>query len=70
MLVSQPWTKRWCCGVTLSSLQRSSGTTSCYEILVPLKGPNGKTAWIRTIWIVLKGQQRARLVTVLPEARP
>jgi hypothetical protein len=41
-----------------------------YEILAPLKGPNGKTAWIRTIWIVLKGQQRARLVTVLPEARP
>ena len=41
-----------------------------YEILAPLRGPNGKTAWIRTIWIVLKGQPRARLVTVLPEARP
>jgi hypothetical protein len=31
-----------------------------YEILAPLKGPNGKTASIRAIWIVLKGQQGER----------
>ena len=41
-----------------------------YEILAPLTGPNGKSAWIRTIWIIPNGQRRARLATLLPEARP
>jgi hypothetical protein len=35
-----------------------------YEILGPLTGPNGKTAWVRTIWIVLAGEMAPRLVTL------
>jgi filamentous hemagglutinin len=41
-----------------------------YEILGPLTGPNGKTAWIRSIWIILRGEHNARLVTLVPEERP
>ena len=38
-----------------------------YEILGPLTGPNGATAWVRTIWIILIGETRPRLVTLIPE---
>lgn len=41
-----------------------------YEILGRLTGPNGARAWIRTVWIVLTGETRARLVTLIPEERP
>lgn len=37
-----------------------------YEILGPLTGPNGTAAWIRSIWIVLKGEEIPRLVTLIP----
>ena len=37
-----------------------------YEILGPLTGPNGKNAWVRTIWIVLTGEAAPRLVTLIP----
>lgn len=40
-----------------------------YEILGPLTGPNGTTAWVRTIWIILRGETQPRLVTVIPEER-
>jgi len=40
-----------------------------YEILGLLTGPNGTTAQIRTIWIVLAGETRLRLVTLIPEER-
>jgi len=41
-----------------------------YEILGPVTGPNGMTAWIRSIWIVRTEEDRARLVTLVPEDRP
>jgi len=37
-----------------------------YEILAPVTGPNGMTAWIRSIWIVRTEEDRARLVTLVP----
>jgi hypothetical protein len=37
-----------------------------YEILGRLTGPNGTSAWVRTIWIVLVGETVARLVTLIP----
>jgi len=37
-----------------------------YEILGLLRGPNGRAARIRTIWIVLRGDARAQLVTLVP----
>jgi hypothetical protein len=40
-----------------------------YEILGLLTGPNGTTAQIRTVWIVLAGETRPRLVTLIPEER-
>lgn len=49
---------------------RASAYGRKYEILAPLTGPNGKTAWVRTIWIIPAGQRRARLVTLIPEPRP
>ena len=41
-----------------------------YEILAPLTGPNGVTAWVRSVWIVLSGENAARLVTLFPEDMP
>jgi hypothetical protein len=41
-----------------------------YEILAPVSGSNGMTAWIRSIWIVRIEEDRARLVTLVPEDRP
>jgi hypothetical protein len=41
-----------------------------YEILAPLAGPNGATAWVRSIWIVLSDENRPRLVTLIPEEHP
>ena len=40
-----------------------------YEILAPLTGPNGKTMWIRSIWIVRHGENMARLITIIPEEK-
>lgn len=37
-----------------------------YEILGLLRGPNGRAAGVRTIWIVLRGDARPRLVTLVP----
>lgn len=37
-----------------------------YEILGSLTGPNGKSGWVRTIWIVLTGETAPRLVTIIP----
>ncbi len=37
-----------------------------YEILGMLKGPNGRAGGIRSIWIVLHGDTRPRLVTLVP----
>jgi hypothetical protein len=37
-----------------------------YEILGLLRGPNGRAAGIRTIWIVPRGDPRPRLVTLVP----
>lgn len=41
-----------------------------YEILGPLTGPNGGTAWIRTVWIVRHGESAARLITLIPAREP
>jgi hypothetical protein len=37
-----------------------------YEILGVLRGPNGRAAAVRSIWIVLHGETRPRLVTLVP----
>ena len=41
-----------------------------YEILGTLTGPNGNTAWVRTIWIILTGETAPRLVTLIPAEKP
>ena len=41
-----------------------------YEILGSLTGPNGNTAWVRTIWIILTGETAPRLVTLIPAEKP
>lgn len=41
-----------------------------YEILGLLTGPNGSTAWVRTIWIVRVGETAPRLVTLIPAEKP
>lgn len=41
-----------------------------YEILGPLRGPNGETAWIRTVWIVLEGETVVRFITLIPAEKP
>jgi Resolvase, N terminal domain len=38
--------------------------------LGPLMGPNGTSAWIRTVWILLTGEVMPRLVTLIPEEKP
>ena len=41
-----------------------------YEILGPLTGPNGQTAWVLTIWIIVTGETTPRLVTLIPAEKP
>jgi hypothetical protein len=41
-----------------------------YEILGPLIGPNGRTLWIRTFWIVRNDESAARLITLIPAREP
>jgi hypothetical protein len=61
----------------LQSALRSSGISDTpkrespsggmkYEILGVLRGPNGRAAAVRSIWIVLHGETRPRLVTLVP----
>ena len=38
-----------------------------YEVRSELTGPNGRTAKVVTIWMVLSDEPRARLVTAYPE---
>ena len=38
-----------------------------YVIRAPLLGPKGLRAEIRSVWIILHGEQVPRLVTILPE---
>jgi hypothetical protein len=40
------------------------------EMVAPLTGPNGKTAWVRTIWNIVHGEAEPRFVTLIPEERP
>jgi hypothetical protein len=40
-----------------------------YIIVGKLRSPSGRTASVKTIWIVDNGQERARLVTAYPERR-
>lgn len=40
-----------------------------YEIAVPLIGPNGKKCWIRSIWMIRRGESFARFVTLIPEPK-
>jgi hypothetical protein len=49
---------------------RNSPWGTKYEILGVLRGPNGRTAWIRSIWIVLRNETRPRLVTLTPWSEP
>jgi hypothetical protein len=49
---------------------RSSPYGQKYEILGPLTGPNGSSAWIRTIWIIRTGESVPRLVTLIPAEKP
>ena len=41
-----------------------------YEIVAPLTGPNAHQRWIRSIWMIRKGESVARFVTLIPEERP
>jgi hypothetical protein len=56
------------------SLDAQPGRLSRYgqkcEILGALTGPNGHTAWVRTIWIILTGETAPRLVTLIPAVKP
>jgi len=56
------------------SLEATVGKPSAYgqkyEILGPLRGPNGATGWIRTVWIVPTGDERPKFVTLIPEQEP
>jgi hypothetical protein len=41
-----------------------------YTITAPLKGPNGATRWVTTVWIFRPGHDFADLVTIEPARRP
>jgi Domain of unknown function (DUF6883) len=49
---------------------RASRYGQKYEILGSLTGPNGNTARVRTIWIILTGETAPRLVTLIPAEKP
>mgnify|MGYP003444371614 CR=1 FL=1 len=41
-----------------------------YEVLAPLIGPNGKMRWLRSVWMIRKGESIARFITLIPEEKP
>ena len=41
-----------------------------YEVSGTIQGPNGREAWILTIWIILSGEDFPRFVTACPEDAP
>jgi hypothetical protein len=49
---------------------RASRYGQKYEILGSLTGPNGNTAWVRTIWIIITGETAPRLVTLISAEKP
>ena len=48
---------------------RHNGYGQLFVVDGKLDGPSGKTAWVRTIWIILDGDRTPRLVTVYPGDR-
>ena len=38
-----------------------------YQVTILAEGPSGISWWVRTGWIVLRGEQIARFVTAFPE---
>ena len=41
-----------------------------YEIVAPLVGPNGKKRWVRSIWMIRRGEETANFITLVPEKKP
>lgn len=41
-----------------------------YVVRGRITGPQGRTAEVLTVWIILKGEQVPRLVTAYPESQP
>ena len=41
-----------------------------YEVLAPLIGPNGNMRWLRSVWIIHKGESIDRFITLIPEEKP
>ena len=52
-----------------ASLIESTDYGRMYEIRVKLKGPNGKTLPVCTVWIVEKATAAAKFVTMYPDRR-
>lgn len=48
---------------------RSNPYGQCYQAIIAIKGPSGKTRQIKTIWIVLFEEDIARFVTAVPYRR-
>jgi hypothetical protein len=40
------------------------------EIFAPLIGPNGEKRWLRSVWMIRKGESIARFITLIPEKKP
>jgi hypothetical protein len=56
-------------GYTDAQPNRHNGYGQLFVVDGKLDGPSGKTAWVRTIWIILDGDRTPRLVTVYPGDR-
>jgi hypothetical protein len=48
---------------------RHNGHGQLFVVDGELEGPSGRSAWVRTIWIILDGDRTPRLVTVYPGDR-
>lgn len=54
----------------LSNEARSAGVTEYgrkFSVSGPLSGPNGRSAGVVTLWIILTGERTPRFVTAYPE---
>ena len=56
--------------VVISGIGAVSPFGQKYEVRGELVGPNGRRAWIVSVWIILVGEQAPRFVTAFPDARP
>jgi hypothetical protein len=53
-----------------ASKRASTGHCDVYDVSAILQGPSGRSAPVRTVWLVRHGEASARFITAYPDDKP